>query len=122
MPSKLPIDITEPAGRAVFEDLVRHADVVYSNLRGDVPERLGICYRDLAHVNPAIVCVSLSGYGMTGPRKSEPAYDYILQGLAGWMSVSGEPLGPPTRAGLSLVDYSGGCTRPAATASAWTAI
>lgn len=104
----LSLDMRSTAGRQVFEDLVRVADAVYSNLRGDVPARLRICYDDLQHLNPAIVCCSLSGFGMTGPRRAEPGYDYILQGLAGWMSVTGEPDGPPTKSGLSLVDFSGG--------------
>ena len=102
------LDLNTPAGRGVFEDLVRVSDVVYSNLRGDVPERLGIRYDDLKHLNPAIVCCSLSGYGMTGPRRADPGYDYVLQGLTGWMDLTGEPDGPPTKSGLSLVDYSGG--------------
>ena len=54
------------------------------------------------------MCCSLTGFGMTGPRRQEPGYDYILQGLAGWMEVTGEPDGPPTKSGLSMVDYSGG--------------
>jgi crotonobetainyl-CoA:carnitine CoA-transferase CaiB-like acyl-CoA transferase len=54
------------------------------------------------------VCCSLSGFGMTGPRASQGGYDYIMQGLAGWMSLTGEPGGPPTKSGLSLVDLSGG--------------
>lgn len=102
------LDISTDGGRRVFEDLVKVADVVYSNLRGDVPERLKIRYQDLAHLNPKIVCVSLTGFGMTGPRRSEPGYDYILQGVAGWMDLTGEPDGPPTKSGLSLVDYIGG--------------
>lgn len=102
------LDISSPEGRAVLEDLVRVSDVVYSNLRGDVPERLKIRYEDLKHINPKIVCCSLSGFGMTGPRAAEPGYDYILQGLAGWMSLTGEPDGPPAKSGLSLVDYCGG--------------
>lgn len=104
----LDLDLSVPAGRAVFEDLVRVSDVVYSNLRGDVPAKLGIRYADLRHLNPAIVCCSLSGFGMTGPRSAEPGYDYVLQGMAGWMDLTGEPDGPPTKSGLSLVDYSGG--------------
>jgi crotonobetainyl-CoA:carnitine CoA-transferase CaiB-like acyl-CoA transferase len=104
----LALDISTPAGRQVFEDLVRVSDAVYSNLRGDVPGRLRILYDDLKHLNPAIVCCSLTGFGMTGPRASEPGYDYILQGLAGWMSLTGEPSGPPAKSGISLVDYSGG--------------
>ena len=102
------LDLSTPGGRQVFERLVPVSDAVYSNLRGDVPERLGITYRQLAHLNPRIVCCSLSGFGMTGPRREQPGYDYILQGLAGWMSLTGEPGGPPTKTGLSLVDYSGG--------------
>jgi len=102
------LDLTTPAGRSVFEELVKTADAVYSNLRGDVPAKIGITYDDLKHLNPAIVCCSLTGFGMTGPRSKEPGYDYILQGLAGWMDLTGEPDGPPTKSGLSLVDFSGG--------------
>jgi len=102
------LNMSSGSGREVFEDLVRCSDAVYSNLRGDVPEKLRIRYDDLKGVNPAIVCCSLSGFGMTGPRRTQPAYDYILQGLAGWMDVTGEPDGPPEKTGLSLVDYTGG--------------
>jgi crotonobetainyl-CoA:carnitine CoA-transferase CaiB-like acyl-CoA transferase len=104
----LGLDISTSEGRAVFEDLVRVSDVVHSNLRGDVPAKLRIRYDDLKHLNPAIVCSSLSGFGMTGPRSAEPGYDYVLQGMAGWMDITGEPDGPPTKSGLSLVDYAGG--------------
>lgn len=104
----LSLDLGNPAGRSVFEDLVRVSDAVYSNLRGDVPERMRLRYADLADLNPRIVCCSLSGFGMTGPRSRQPGYDYILQGLAGWMDVTGEPGGPPIKTGLSLVDYCGG--------------
>jgi len=104
----LSLDISTPAGREVFEDLVRTSDAVWSNLRGDVPAKIGIRYADLAHLNPAIVCCSLTGFGMTGPRANEPGYDYVLQGIAGWMSLTGDPDGPPTKTGLSLVDFSSG--------------
>jgi crotonobetainyl-CoA:carnitine CoA-transferase CaiB-like acyl-CoA transferase len=104
----LSLDITTEAGREVLEDLAKISDAVWSNLRGDVPERLRIMYRDLEPINPRIVCCSLSAFGMTGPRKAEPGYDYILQGIAGWMSITGEPDGPPAKSGLSLVDYIGG--------------
>jgi crotonobetainyl-CoA:carnitine CoA-transferase CaiB-like acyl-CoA transferase len=102
------LDLGTPAGRQVFEDLVRVSDVVYSNLRGDVPAKLRIRYEDLCHVNERVVCCSLSGFGMTGPRADEPGYDYVLQALAGWMALTGEPDGPPAKSALSLVDYSGG--------------
>ena len=102
------LDISSPSGRAVFEDLVRESDVVFSNLRGDVPAKLRIRFNDLKHVNEKIVCCSLSGFGMTGPRSAEPGYDYVLQAMTGWMDLTGEPNGPPTKSGLSLVDFSGG--------------
>ena len=102
------LDLRHPQARGVFEDLVRACDAVYSNLRGDQPQKLGLTYEQLKAVNPAIVCCSLSGFGMTGPRASEGGYDYMMQGLAGWQSLTGDPGGPPTKSGLSLVDLSGG--------------
>lgn len=104
----LSLDLSNPSGRAVFEDLVRVSDAVYSNLRGDVPAKMALTYADLCHLNPALVCCSLTGFGMVGPRVAQPGYDYVLQGLLGWMDVTGEPDGPPTKSGLSMVDYSAG--------------
>ena len=102
------LDIRSPAGRSVFNDLVACSDAVFSNLRGDVPGLLGLRYDDLKAINPRIVCCSLSGFGMTGPRSHQGGYDYILQGLCGWMALTGDPDGPPTKSGLSMVDFSGG--------------
>lgn len=104
----LSIDLSSDGGRQVLHDLVAASDAVYSNLRGDIPEKLGIRYDDLKHVNPRIVCCALTGFGMTGPRRADPAYDYLVQGLCGWMSLTGEPDSPPTKTGVSLVDYCGG--------------
>jgi crotonobetainyl-CoA:carnitine CoA-transferase CaiB-like acyl-CoA transferase len=102
------LDLRNPEGRAVFHDLVRASDAVFSNLRGDGPPKLGLTYDALREVNPRIVCVSLTGFGMSGPRAREAGYDYIIQAMAGWMSLTGDPDGPPTKSGLSLVDLSGG--------------
>ncbi len=102
------LDLRHPAAEAVLHDLVRACDGVYSNLRGDQPRKLGLTYDQLRHVNPLIVCCSLSGFGMTGPRAAEGGYDYMMQGLAGWQSLTGDPDSPPTKSGLSLVDLSGG--------------
>ena len=102
------LDLRDAAGRDRFEGLVRVSDVVFSNLRGDQPAKLRLLYDDLKHLNERIVCCSLSGFGMTGPRAAEGGYDYMMQGLAGWMQLTGEPDGPPTKSGLSLVDLSGG--------------
>ena len=108
------LDLQHPRGRAVLRDLARVSHAVYNNLRGDLPERLGLTYAQLRDVNPAVVCCSLSGFGRTGPRAAEPAFDYLIQGYAGWMSVTGEPDGPPVKAGVSVVDFAGGYASMAA--------
>lgn len=102
------LDLRSEAGRQVLQDLAREVDIVFCNLRGDQPARLGLTYGDLRRVNPALVCCSVSGFGMTGPRAGQGAYDYVIQGLAGWMSLTGEPDDPPTKSGLSLVDFTAG--------------
>jgi crotonobetainyl-CoA:carnitine CoA-transferase CaiB-like acyl-CoA transferase len=104
------LDLRADAGRAAFEDLVKTADAVLYNLRGDAPAKLRVRYEDLREHNPRIVCCSLSGFGQTGPRAAEPAYDYVVQAMAGWMSLTGGPEDPPTKTGLSLVDFCGGYT------------
>src|SRR5262245_20385288 len=102
------LNLRNPVGRGVLHRLVAVADAVYANCRGDLPAKLQLTYADLQHINPRIVCCTLSGFGTTGPRAPEPAYDYLLQGLAGFMDITGEPDGPPTKCGVSVVDYSGG--------------
>ena len=99
------LDIKTQRGREVFHDLIKVSDVVFSNFRGDVPEKLNLTYEHLGKINKSIVCVSLSSFGMTGSRKSQPGYDYIMQAISGWMDLTGDPDGPPTKSGLSLVDY-----------------
>ena len=102
------LDLTSPAGREVFSRLVATADAVYNNLRGDLPDRLGLTYAALREINPAIVCVSLSAYGREGERRAEPGYDALVQAEAGWASLTGEPTGPPARSGLPMADYAAG--------------
>jgi crotonobetainyl-CoA:carnitine CoA-transferase CaiB-like acyl-CoA transferase len=104
----LTLDLKHSGGQAVLHDLVRVSQAVYNNLRGDLPAKLGLTYEALREVNPAVVCCSLSGFGATGPRAAEPAFDYLIQGYAGWMSVTGEPGGPPEKCGVSVVDFAGG--------------
>jgi crotonobetainyl-CoA:carnitine CoA-transferase CaiB-like acyl-CoA transferase len=82
------LDLRHPDGREVFHDLVRVSHAVFNNLRGDQPAKLGLTYEALRAVNPAVVCCSLSGFGLTGPRAAEPAFDYLIQGYAGWMSIT----------------------------------
>ncbi|MBI4637387.1 MAG: CoA transferase [Candidatus Rokubacteria bacterium] len=104
----LTLDLRHPRGREVLHALVRVSHAVYNNLRGDQPGKLGLTYEALRGVNPGIVCCSLSGFGTTGPRAPEPAYDYLIQGYAGYMAVTGEPDGPPGKCGVSVIDFAGG--------------
>lgn len=104
------LDLKDAGGRAMFHALVATADAVFDNLRGDLPEKLGITYGALKDTNPAIVCCHLSAYGREGPRKAWPGYDYLMQAEAGYLSLTGEPGGPPARFGLSIIDMMTGTT------------
>lgn len=101
----LSLNLKEAQGRAAFEDLVKTADAVSNNLRGDLPTKLGIDYKTLKSINPKIVCAHLSAYGRDNSRAAWPGYDYLMQAEAGFCSVTGEPDGPPVRFGLSMVDF-----------------
>ena len=104
----LVLDLKQPAGQEVLHRLVRDADAVCANVRGDVVTQLGLTYEVLGRVNPAIVCLSLSAYGREGARSAEPGYDPLIQAEAGWAALTGDPDGPPVKSGLSLADYVGG--------------
>ncbi len=104
----LTLDLRHPRGTEVLHRLAATSDALVCNLRGDLPARLGLDYQALAPANPRIVCCSLSGYGSSGPRAEQGAYDYAIQARAGWMQLTGGPDEPPTRSGVSLVDFCGG--------------
>lgn len=99
------LELKSEVGRSAFEALVREADAVANNLRGDQPAKLKLTYPDLREINPKIVCAHLSAYGRDNDRATWPGYDYLMQAEAGLMSMSGEPDGPPVRCGLSIVDF-----------------
>ena len=102
------LDLSRREGQTVLHDLVRSADAIASNLRGDVAGKLGLDYGHLKGHNPKIVCAHLSAYGRTGPRADWPGFDYLMQAEAGYFSLTGEPGAPPARFGLSIVDYMSG--------------
>jgi len=108
------LDLASAEGARVFRRLVARADAVASNLRGDVPAKLGITYAQLAAANPGIVCAHLTGYGREGERAAWPGYDYLMQAEAGYFHLTGEPDTPPARFGLSLVDLMTGVALAAA--------
>lgn len=104
--------------KAQLIELLKEADALYDNLRGDLPEKLGLTYAQLKQHNPALVCCHLSAYGREGARKAWPGYDYLMQAEAGYCSLTGEPGGPPARFGLSIIDMMTGTTAALALVSA----
>ncbi len=104
------LDLKSAEGRRHFEALVRTADCVVNNLRGTQPAKLGIDYASLSAIKPSIVCLHISAYGRAGPRADWPGYDFLMQAEAGLMELTGEPDGPPTRVGVSLIDSMSGLT------------
>jgi crotonobetainyl-CoA:carnitine CoA-transferase CaiB-like acyl-CoA transferase len=104
------LDLKSEAGRANFHALVASSDAVLNNLRGDQPAKLGLTHAALSPIKPGIVCAHLSAYGRDNDRAAWPGYDYLMQAEAGFMDLTGEPDGPPSRMGLSIVDYLSGVT------------
>ena len=98
------LDLKRPEGRALLARLAAKADVVVENFRPGVAARLGADYATLSRDNPGLVYCSLTGYGATGPDRDLKAYDLMAQAAAGLMGLSGEPDGPPSKAGSALSD------------------
>ena len=112
------IDLKSKEGKEVFLRLVTAADVVLENFRPRVMERLGFGYESLAKHNPRLVYCAISGFGQTGPWAGRPAYDQIVQGLSGAMSVTGDAHSAPLRTGFPISDTIAGLTAAFAIAAA----
>lgn len=102
------INLKKEKGKQVLYDLVKKSDVVVDNYRPGVMARLGIDYDTLSKINPRIICCSITGFGPDGPYSNRPAYDLAVQAMSGGMSLTGEPGGPPARAGIAIGDLSAG--------------
>ena len=102
------IDLTTDEGKDLFLRLVREADVVVENYTPGKMDALGLGYDALSQENPRLIYAAISGYGQTGPMRTRPALDVIVQGAGGVMSVTGYPDGDPARPGLSLGDVAAG--------------
>ncbi|NND50330.1 MAG: CoA transferase, partial [Rhizobiales bacterium] len=102
------IDLKTNEGLQIFYDLVKISDVVVDNFRPGVLERLKIDYATLKELNPRIIQCSITGYGASGEYKDSPALDIIIQSMAGYMAVTGEPGRPPVRTGIPIADLCGG--------------
>jgi len=104
------VNMKSADGKQVFRDLAASADVVVENFRPGVMSRLALGYEDLRQVNPGLVYCAISGFGQTGPLRDAPAYDQIVQGLSGMMSITGDEASAPMRVGYPVADTLGGMT------------
>ena len=114
----LTLNLKHAAGKEAFRRLAGSADVVVENFRPGVMARLGLGYEDLKRVRPDLVYCAISGFGQDGPLRANPAYDQIIQGLSGVMSVTGSPHTAPLRVGYPVCDTMGGITAAFAIAAA----
>lgn len=102
------LNLKEPEGRALFHDLVETADVVVQNYTTSCLQGLGLDYDTLKARNSKLIYCSISGFGRTGPKANDPAYDVVIQAFSGVMASNGEPNSPPVRIGPPVIDYGTG--------------
>ncbi|NQU57580.1 MAG: CoA transferase [Rhodospirillales bacterium] len=112
------INLKNGRGKEILKRLVRSADVIVENYRPGVMDRLGVGFETLKQINPRLVYCAISGFGQDGPLKSLPAYDQIIQGMSGIMSITGAPDTAPYRVGYPVADTIGGMTAAFAIAAA----
>ncbi|ASO18705.1 crotonobetainyl-CoA:carnitine CoA-transferase CaiB-like acyl-CoA transferase [Actinoalloteichus hoggarensis] len=112
------LNLKSESGREVLRRLVASADVLCENFRPGVLERLGFGWAELKRINPRLVYCAISGFGQTGPLRGKPAYDQIIQGVSGMMSVTGTADTAPLRAGYPIADTLGGLAAAFAISSA----
>ncbi len=102
------LNLKEDRDRAIFLNMVRQADVLTENFRPGAMDKLGFSYAELSKINPRLIYASSSGFGQTGPLRTYPAYDTIVQAMSGLVSMTGYPDGPPVRVGTSVSDLVAG--------------
>lgn len=102
------LNMKSEEGKQILKDLVKQADVLVENFRGGTMDKLGLGYDVLKEINPRLIYSACTGFGMTGPYKHDPAYDVIVQGMGGIMSITGQEGGEPTKVGASIGDITAG--------------
>ena len=98
------LDLQTPEGRGDLDDLLKDADVLVHNYLPATAHRLGLEAKDLRRSWPRLIVCEISGFGPVGPRREEPGYDFLIQALSGWISVTGPPHGPGYKTGLAVID------------------
>jgi crotonobetainyl-CoA:carnitine CoA-transferase CaiB-like acyl-CoA transferase len=114
------IDLKKPKGKEILLRLVRDADVLTENYRRGTLEKLGLGVDVLAKANPGLIYCAVSGYGRDGPYGDKGGFDLIAQGVAGLMSITGEPGGPPAKTGNSVADINAGILAALGIVAAWS--
>ena len=104
----LTLNLREPQAKEIFLKLAESSDVLVENFTPGVMERFGLAYDEVKQTNPKIVYCSISGFGQDGPYRNRPAYDQIMQGISGLMSITGEPDGEPQKIGIAVTDIGAG--------------
>lgn len=102
------LDLKSPKAIELVKELVKEVDIVAENFRPGTMEKLGLGYEELKKINPKLIFATMSGFGQTGPYSKRPAYDMIVQGMGGIMSITGEEGGDPVRVGTSIGDITAG--------------
>lgn len=102
------VSLDQPDGQAIVRELAKRADIVLENYKFGTLQRFGLDYASLRTLNPGLIYCSVTGFGQTGPRREQPAYDFLIQAMGGLMSVTGErddrPGGGPQKVGVPIVD------------------
>ena len=114
------LDLKDSGDQAVFRDMVGGADVLLENFRAGVLDRMGWGWPVLHELNPGLVYCAISGFGQSGPMRHVPAYDQVIQGLSGIMSITGTPETAPLRVGFPICDTVGGLMAALSIAAALT--
>jgi crotonobetainyl-CoA:carnitine CoA-transferase CaiB-like acyl-CoA transferase len=99
------IDLTKPEGQELVRQLAEKSDILIENYKAGSLAKLGLDYRDLDQRNPRLIYCSIRGFGQAGPNRERPGYDLVVQAMSGLMSITGEPTGPPMRAGTAIADF-----------------
>lgn len=97
-------DLKSEEGIALIKELVKTSDVIINNFKTGTMERFGLDYDTLSEINPGIVSCSITGFGETGPNKDMPGYDFIIQAMSGFMSITGDEHSGPQKVGVAITD------------------
>ncbi len=102
------VDLKKEQGREIIRSLAAKSDILIENYKVGTLPKMGLGYEDLKKINPGLIYCSITGFGQNGPYKDKPGYDFMIQGMGGVMSITGDPDGPPMKVGVAIVDITAG--------------